>query len=138
MAVGAGSSIATGYVLEMTIGDGHYSRRDLAIDGTLGAVGVGSIKNIGKGAILGAKYARRARYASQTDDVVDVTRYGVKITTITADEAVLISRAGYGSSLYHALVFGVFEVLKGFGWFHAIPDQISINSEQVSSKSDSC
>jgi hypothetical protein len=73
-AVGAGTSVATGYALEMTIGDKHYSRRDFAIDATLGAVGVGTAKNIGKAGYHGAKYAVRLRRAEKAGDTARTVR----------------------------------------------------------------
>lgn len=86
MAVGAGTSVGMGYALEMTIGDKHYSRRDFAIDATLGAVGVGTATKIGKAGYHTTRYAIRlrraekagdtAKWAGKGDDFVfGVTRY---------------------------------------------------------------
>lgn len=71
-AVGAGVSITVGYVVDefTPIGDGHYTGRDAAIDGVMGAVGVG-------GVIKTANYGRKAykyyRLGKKADDAGAVT-----------------------------------------------------------------
>lgn len=113
MAVGAGTSVAFGYALEMTVGDKHYSRRDFAIDAGLGMVGAGSVKNVGKGAYFGAKWANKARKARKAGDTaVDLTYYGVKVGRVSIDDAVMFSRVGYGSSVYHTGIFALSEMLR--------------------------
>ncbi|AXH78663.1 MAG: hypothetical protein [Circular genetic element sp.] len=45
LGAGIAGSVILGYILEKTVGDGHYSSRDLAVDATMGIIpGVGYAK----------------------------------------------------------------------------------------------
>ena len=70
--IGAGvaASVSLGYILEKTIGDGHYSAKDLAIDATLGVIpGVGYAKPAAsiarKGNILRRMGLSRSMYSTR-------------------------------------------------------------------------
>lgn len=68
IAGGAISSMAFGYALDHTIGDGDYTAREAAVDGTLGALGVGSALKAANAARKGAKYHRTYRTAQRTGE----------------------------------------------------------------------
>ena len=114
MAAGAGTSMATGYAIDMTIGDGHYTRRDAAIDATLGAVGVGSMKNVGRGLHGGIKYWRKGRKAAAAgDDVADITKVGITLVgDVPVSDINMIANVSMASAGYHAVLLGTSEALN--------------------------
>ena len=114
MAAGAGSSMATGYAIDMTIGDGHYSRRDAAIDATLGAVGVGAMKNVGRGLFTGIKYWRKGRKAAAAgDDVADITKIGITLVDdVPVSDINMIANVSFASAGYNAVLIGGSEALN--------------------------
>jgi hypothetical protein len=62
-------SVGTGYAIDKTLGDGNYTRRELATDAVMGAIpGVGFLRPAGK--ILYS--SRKLRFIDKTDRARDV------------------------------------------------------------------
>jgi len=62
-------SVGTGYAIDKTLGDGNYTRRELATDAVMGAIpGVGILRPAGK--ILYS--SRKLRFIDKTDRARDV------------------------------------------------------------------
>ena len=70
MWIGGGivTSIASGYIIDQTIGDKNYTRREMLADGVLGAVGFSLVKSGAK--VVGG--LRHARAASKADNIRDM------------------------------------------------------------------
>ena len=94
MAVGAGSSMAFGYVVEehTPIGDGHYSKRDAAIDGVMGAVGVGGVFKVANTSRRAYKFHRAAKRAEKAGDKTIAIRSGIKYNDDVLVAGVKIAR----------------------------------------------
>ena len=80
MAVGASTNMLAGYILDehTPIGDGHYSRKDMAIDGTLGAIGVGGIFKTANFARKALKYRKAIKTAETAGDASVPLRVGIR------------------------------------------------------------
>jgi hypothetical protein len=74
VAVGAGiaSGLATGYVIDKTLGDGNYTRNEMVTDAILGAAGIGMLRHGGRLAKGHAKYA--SLLAKHYDPAVDTVK----------------------------------------------------------------
>ena len=61
VAVGVGvvSGLATGYVIDKTLGDGNYTRNEMLTDAILGGAGIGMLKHAGRLAKGNAKFAHQ-------------------------------------------------------------------------------
>ena len=78
--IGMGLGVIGGYITEKTVGDGHYSGTDMAIDAGVGALGGGVVgpvaKMTGRATIGMARYANRVRkFGKHSDEAVDAMIY---------------------------------------------------------------
>lgn len=76
--VSAGTSVAVGYAVDQVLGDGNYTRREMATDAALGVAGIGVAKSgakIGVG-VYAMKHGGKARAAGKVDEAADLHRAG--------------------------------------------------------------
>ncbi len=81
-------SVGSGYILEMTIGDKHYSKRDLALD-----VGMGLIPGVGyaKPVATGLNKVRKIRKARIPLGMFTPQENAYRIAFMLQDEAIQIA-----------------------------------------------
>ena len=111
-------SVGVGYILDRTIGDGDYTKQDLAVDVTLGLIpGVGLLKPMGR---IGMHAARVARVAEKGDTAGDVamgmiylSRHEIKpiSKTLIAGHAVSAMYDHAWTTAFDPLVVSLGEVL---------------------------
>lgn len=72
---GAAVGVASGYVIDHVIGDGNYTRRELAADATTGALGLGLLKG-GAKVVGGIRYANLGRKLDKAEDAAGAIKAG--------------------------------------------------------------
>lgn len=80
MALGAGTSITFGYIIDehTPIGDGHYTKRDATIDGVMGGFAVGGVFKVANTARKAYKYRRAGKIARETGETSIPLRVGLQ------------------------------------------------------------
>jgi len=78
IAAGVAIGMGLGYVEDRYFGDGNYTAKEAAIDGTLGGLGVGGVIKTGKYGYRSYKWARRARKARKAGGKTEFTIMGVR------------------------------------------------------------
>lgn len=78
IAAGVAIGIGIGYVEDRLFGDGNYTGKEAAIDGTLGGLGVGGLIKTGKYGYRTVKWGRTARKAKRSGGMTDLTIYGIR------------------------------------------------------------
>lgn len=78
IAAGVAIGIGVGYVEDRYFGDGNYTAKEAAIDGTLGGLGVGGVIKTGKYGYRSVKWGRRARRARKAGGTTEYTIMGVR------------------------------------------------------------
>ena len=74
-AVGAAAGVATGYVIDQTVGDGKYTRMEMIVDATTGAMGL-SVLKAGAKVFGGIRYSAGAIKLDKAEDAAKVIRTG--------------------------------------------------------------
>ncbi len=100
-AVGATAGVATGYVIDHVVGDGKYTRTELIVDATTGAMGL-SVLKAGAKAFGGLRYTAGAIKLEKAEDAAVVIRTGFAaarqgIAEIYAIRGVELAITGAGS-----------------------------------------
>lgn len=113
-------SVGIGYVLDRTIGDGDYTKQDLAVDVTLGLIpGVGLIKPAGRIGGHAVKVARVYQKGDKAGDVgmamVYLSRHEIKPITKTLVAGHVVSHMydHYWTTAFDPLVVSGGDVLPG-------------------------
>ena len=78
IAAGVAIGMGLGYVEDRYFGDGNYTAKEAAIDGTLGGLGVGGVIKTGKYGYRSYKWAKRARKARKAGGTTEYTIMGVR------------------------------------------------------------
>lgn len=73
--IGAGAGVVSGFVIDHVIGDGNYTRRELAVDATTGALGLGVLK-AGAKVVGGLHYANLGRKLDKAEDAAGAIKAG--------------------------------------------------------------
>lgn len=77
-AAGAVAGVAVGYVIDHSIGDGNYTRTEIVVDATTGALGL-SVLRAGAKALGGLRYATGAMKLEKAGDAADAIRAGFAV-----------------------------------------------------------
>ena len=84
--------------MDKLFGDGHYTRKEFAIDVAMGVTGVGLVKALTHGA-KAARYYRLASQASKADDVI-LMREAASVGTAYGMSSTIHAGAAYQASRY--------------------------------------
>jgi hypothetical protein len=100
-AVGAVAGVASGYVIDQVVGDGKYTRTELIVDATTGAMGL-SVLKAGAKVLGGLRYTAGAIKLEKAEDAAVVIRTGFAaarqgIAEIYAIKGVELAITGAGS-----------------------------------------
>lgn len=100
-AVGAAAGVATGYVIDQVVGDGKYTRTEMIVDATTGAMGL-SVLKAGAKVFGGIRYSAGAIKLDKAEDAAKVIRTGFAaarqgVAEIYAIRGVELAITGAGS-----------------------------------------
>lgn len=99
--------------MDKLFGDGHYTRKEFAIDVAMGVTGIGLIKALTHGAKAG-RYYRLASQAGKADDVV-LMREAATVGTAYGMSSTLHAGAAYQAGKYDSNIRVDKQVSAGVG-----------------------